>query len=230
MLAVGNDTGEPIWNLPSAAAASGLIRGVGVGVGVGSDLTMRARQARFKELRQPWDDSMGLDDSAPISRLVENEGGGGEGRWWFGEDAEIELRYDGEVRQKATVQEMIWKPQETIAWLSQTHDLMDGDVIMMGTPAGVGPVVPGGEVKITLKGGGRLRATLRSRLTRTVLTKKHNQFAISTPSLPLDPLPLVEPSNRVLVLLPLGVRERVVPAPVLPVRVRAVLDERHHRV
>ncbi|GMI25391.1 hypothetical protein TeGR_g5883 [Tetraparma gracilis] len=131
--------------------ARGFVRGVGVGC----DLTLRDRQAGFKERRQPWDDSKALEFSAPVSAIELNGSGGEEGEWWFGEDAVLRLKYEGEVRQEARVRSMIWHPLETIAFLSQTHDLKDGDLVMMGTPAGVGPVEAGGTVEMSLEGGGR---------------------------------------------------------------------------
>ena len=147
VLAVGNGSGTAIRNLESTEDAAGLIRAIGVG----SDMTMRDRQDNFKSLRQPWCCSKALEFSAPVSRLVTNPGGSERDAWWWSDDAELTLTYDGEVRQRTPVKNMIWSPLEQIVNLSKTHDLYDGDLIFTGTPAGVGPVKPGGHVRVVLE-------------------------------------------------------------------------------
>ena len=55
----------------------------------------------------------------------------------------VELKVNGEVRQEGDLNQMIWKVPEMISYLSEYFELAPGDVILSGTPSGVGPVVKG---------------------------------------------------------------------------------------
>ena len=107
------------------------------GAGVGIDMTRRDVQQQAKDKRRPWDMSKGFDHSAPISALVPlaDVPSLTEGRIW--------LSVNGEPRQTGDIGDMIWTVDEHIAALSQAVRLEAGDIIMTGTPAGVGAVVRG---------------------------------------------------------------------------------------
>ena len=107
------------------------------GYAVGLDMTRRDLQAQAKEAGRPWDMAKGFDQSAPMSTLrpVEAIGHPDAGAIW--------LRVNGELRQEGDLAQQIWKVPETIAYLSTLVELRPGDLIMTGTPAGVGRVVPG---------------------------------------------------------------------------------------
>ncbi len=111
------------------------------GVAVGIDLTRRDLQAQAKKAGRPWDMAKGFDNSAPIAALVPTADVPSleEGRIW--------LSVDGEMRQDADLAEMIWPVKDCIAHLSGLVALAPGDLIMTGTPAGVGPVTAGQEIK-----------------------------------------------------------------------------------
>jgi fumarylpyruvate hydrolase len=123
------------------------------GYAVGLDMTQRDLQAQAKKLGRPWDLAKGFDESAPCSaiRPVSDIGHPVRGR--------ISLTVNGERRQEGDLAQQIWQVPETIAYLSQFVQLLAGDLIMTGTPAGVARVVPGdvltgeieeiGEVKVT---------------------------------------------------------------------------------
>ncbi len=108
------------------------------GHAVGIDLTRRDLQAQAKKLGRPWDMAKGFDLSAPHGAIVPvaawNSPGAGA----------IWLDCDGERRQEADLAEMIWPVAGIIAALSRLVRLAPGDLIMTGTPAGVGAVAPGG--------------------------------------------------------------------------------------
>ncbi|MFT3805703.1 fumarylacetoacetate hydrolase family protein [Arenimonas sp.] len=108
------------------------------GHGVGLDLTRRDLQAQAKEKRLPWDISKGFDHSAPVSALVPLAGrahpGGGDLLW---------LEINGERRQQAPLSEMVFAVADIIHELSKLFALRPGDLIFMGTPAGVAALKPG---------------------------------------------------------------------------------------
>ena len=69
----------------------------------------------------------------------------------------VEARVNGETRQSAPTSDLLFGVAELIAWLSSAVTLLPGDVIITGTPSGVGPVVPGDVVEIEISGIGVLR-------------------------------------------------------------------------
>jgi len=107
------------------------------GYGVGLDMTRRDLQGEAKKMGRPWEMGKGFDQSAPCTALktVAKVGHPAAGAIW--------LKVNGEVKQKGDLNQHIWNTQETISYLSHLVELFPGDIIMMGTPAGVGPCVPG---------------------------------------------------------------------------------------
>jgi fumarylpyruvate hydrolase len=134
----------------SAVAVDGALELV-FGYGVGLDMTRRDLQARAKEMGRPWDMGKGFDQSAPMSALRSAEviGHPSAGAIW--------LDVNGERRQEGDLAQQIWKVPETIAYLSTLVSLLPGDVIMTGTPAGVGRVVAGDVLEGGIEGVGELR-------------------------------------------------------------------------
>lgn len=118
------------------------------GYAVGVDMTRRDLQNASKDKGQPWDSSKGFDASAPISAIKPWTGPAPQGR--------IKLSVNGEVRQDATVADMIWATAEIIAEASKLWTLAPGDLIYTGTPEGVGPLVRGDKVEGELEGVGKL--------------------------------------------------------------------------
>lgn len=108
-----------------------------LGFACGIDLTRRDLQAAAKDKRRPWDLGKDFEQSAVIADITRKEEFGAIG------DQTIRLSVDGAVRQDATLSDMIWSVPEVIADLSDYYHLGPGDLIYTGTPAGVGPVVPG---------------------------------------------------------------------------------------
>src|SRR3546814_59191 len=108
-----------------------------LGYALGLDLTRRDLQARAKAKGLPWDTAKGFDRSAPISDIVQIV--------QFGALAaqRITLSVNGSVRQRAPLSDMVWSVPEIIAELSRLYELRAGDLIFMGTPAGVAALQPG---------------------------------------------------------------------------------------
>jgi fumarylpyruvate hydrolase len=121
------------------------------GYTVGLDMTRRDLQARAKEMGRPWDMGKGFDRSAPMSplRTAGSIGHPDAGAIW--------LRVNDELRQEGDLAQQIWKVPETIAYLSTLVELRPGDLIMTGTPAGVGKVVAGDRLEGHIDGVGELR-------------------------------------------------------------------------
>ncbi|SEL94004.1 fumarylpyruvate hydrolase [Roseovarius azorensis] len=124
--------GAPAFRVREAEAMAAVY-----GYACGIDLTRRDLQATAKDKRRPWDLGKDFEHSAVIGAITPKAE--------FGEIGHqaIRLRVDGRVAQEATLAEMVWSVPEIIAHLSRFYHLAPGDLIYTGTPAGVGPVVPG---------------------------------------------------------------------------------------
>ncbi|MGH9806418.1 MAG: fumarylacetoacetate hydrolase family protein [Terriglobia bacterium] len=120
------------------------------GYGVGLDMTRRDLQGEAKKMGRPWEMGKAFDNSAPCTALktVAMVGHPAKGAIW--------LKVNGAVKQKGDLSEMIWNVPETIACLSNLITLRAGDVIMSGTPAGVGPVKAGDKLEGHVDGVGDL--------------------------------------------------------------------------
>jgi fumarylpyruvate hydrolase len=124
------------------------------GYTVGLDLTRRDIQAKAKEKGHPWDMGKGFDQSAvagviqPVDRIGYPAGG----RIW--------LTVNGQTRQDGDLAAMSWKVADIIANLSTLVRLEAGDLIYTGTPAGVGPLLPGDVLEAGVDGVGKLRARI----------------------------------------------------------------------
>ena len=123
----------------SVADAEGLIFGHAVGI----DLTRRDLQAEAKQKGRPWDMAKGFDRSAPVGALTPGAPPA---------SGAITLRVNGERRQDGDLSQMIWNVAEVISKLSAYVALAPGDLIFTGTPAGVGPVLPGETVVAEIAG------------------------------------------------------------------------------
>ena len=122
------------------------------GYAVGVDLTRRDLQNAAKDKGQPWDASKGFDQSAPISAIKPWTGAPPQGR--------ITLSVNGQVKQDATVADMIWAVAEIVSEASKLWTLAPGDLIYTGTPEGVGPLVKGDKVEGSVEGVGSLAFTV----------------------------------------------------------------------
>ncbi|OMQ27232.1 MULTISPECIES: fumarylacetoacetate hydrolase family protein [Serratia] len=116
------------------------------GYGVALDLTLRELQAGFKKAGQPWEKAKGFDGSCPISGFIPVAE--------FGDpqNAELSLTVNDELRQQGNTRDMITPILPLIAYMSRFFTLRAGDIILTGTPQGVGPMVSGDMLKISLNG------------------------------------------------------------------------------
>jgi fumarylpyruvate hydrolase len=124
------------------------------GYAVGLDMTRRDLQGEAKKLGRPWEVGKAFEKSAPCSALVPAEriGHPGSGAIW--------LQVNGEIRQEGDLDQLIWKVPEMISILSKLFVLQPGDLIMTGTPSGVGPVIRGDRLHGHIDGVGDLEVTV----------------------------------------------------------------------
>ena len=113
------------------------------GYAAGNDLTRRDLQWEAKAAKRPWDMSKGFDHSAVIGAIRTGQAVPDGGlRAWVGD----------ELRQSAPLATMIWPVPMIIAYLSRLVTLAPGDIIMTGTPAGVGPILRGQDCRVEIDG------------------------------------------------------------------------------
>ncbi|WP_260261054.1 fumarylacetoacetate hydrolase family protein [Vibrio intestinalis] len=105
-------------------------------VGIGLDLTKRELQAKLKSQGLPWERAKAFDGSAVFSRFISLNG-------LSIDELEIELFINCVRVQRGGVKQMIYKPQQIVDEIQSYSTLCDGDVIMTGTPQGVGEVQSG---------------------------------------------------------------------------------------
>ena len=121
------------------------------GYALSLDMTRRDLQGEQKKMGRPWEIGKAFERSAPIGAIhpVTEVGHLSEGL--------VELKVDGDIRQQGDLNQMIWKVPEMISYLSDYFTLAAGDVILSGTPAGVGPVKKGEVMEVSIDGLGSMR-------------------------------------------------------------------------
>lgn len=124
------------------------------GYAVGLDMTRRDLQNDMKKQGRPWCIGKAFEHSAPISAITPAAQAGDV------EQAEIWLQVNGKDRQRSHVNQLIWNIAETIEVLSQAWELQPGDLIMTGTPEGVGAVQAGDVLEGGITGLGTLRVAI----------------------------------------------------------------------
>ena len=131
-------------NVPEADAAS-----VVFGYTVANDVTARDLQEKDGQ----WARAKGFDTFCPLGPVIETE--------FEVASQGIETRVNGEVRQSGRLDEMVHSVASVIAYASAVFTLLPGDVILTGTPAGVGPIMAGDTVEVTVEGIGTLSNPVR---------------------------------------------------------------------
>jgi fumarylpyruvate hydrolase len=137
VVAIGHDAGHGILDAKQARA---LVFGHAVGL----DLTRRDLQAEAKARGLPWDIGKSFDASAPVSEIVTGI-----------DDLDartLTLTVNGERRQHGAFADLIWPVADVLVELSRLYRLRAGDLVFMGTPAGVGPLQVGDTFVASLDG------------------------------------------------------------------------------
>src|SRR5215467_1619716 len=109
-----------------------------------NDVTARDLQARDGQ----WTRAKGFDTFCPLGPWIETGTNPS--------DLELTTTVNGEIRQQARKSELLWDVPGLIAYVSQVMTLLPGDVLLTGTPAGVGPLTDGDEVSVTIESIGTL--------------------------------------------------------------------------
>nr|WP_320049926.1 fumarylacetoacetate hydrolase family protein [uncultured Desulfuromonas sp.] len=142
--------GRKAWKV-SADEAMDYVSGYGIAI----DMTLRDTQAVLKEKGYPWELAKGFDTSCPLSDFVPaaqiNDP----------HDLAIRLQVNDETRQDANTGLMIRRIPETIAAITRAFTLEPGDLILTGTPAGVGRVVAGDRMFAEIEGIGSLQVAVQ---------------------------------------------------------------------
>ncbi|MGN6470640.1 MAG: fumarylacetoacetate hydrolase family protein [Rhizobiaceae bacterium] len=124
--------GAPAFRIGAAEAPATVF-----GYACGLDMTRRDLQQEGKDKRRPWDFGKAFENGAVLGPITKASSVPSlEGR-------RIMLKVNGEIRQDAHLDDLVWKVDELISHLSRYYHLVPGDLIFTGTPAGVGPVVAG---------------------------------------------------------------------------------------
>lgn len=113
------------------------------GYGIALDLTLRTLQASFKKAGQPWEKAKAFDNSAPVSGFIATKA--------FAHDPQnitLGLNINGEVRQLGSTAEMLHKIVPLITYMSRFFTLRPGDIILTGTPEGVGPLAHNDQLEL----------------------------------------------------------------------------------
>ena len=126
-------------NIAPADAAAHIF-----GYACGLDMTRRDLQTAAKDKGRPWDTGKNVEQSAPIGLIHASSAVMTAGA--------ITLSKNGEVKQSGDLSDMIWSIADVIAYISRFYRLEPGDLIYTGTPDGVGPVVPGDKLTVSIAG------------------------------------------------------------------------------
>jgi len=121
------------------------------GYAVGLDMTRRDLQNAMREIKRPWDIGKSFAQAAPIGPIhpVAEVGHLSRGR--------ISVEVNGSLRQQGDLSDMVWDVPQMLHFLSQYYELLPGDLLFTGTPAGVAAVVPGDTLVGRIESLGELR-------------------------------------------------------------------------
>ena len=114
------------------------------GYGLALDLTKRKLQSKLKEKSLPWELAKSFDGACPITAFAPKK------FFTEGQNIEFDFFIDGEQRQKGLSQNMLNPVEELVAHISAHFTLLPGDIVITGTPEGVGELHPGQQLSLIL--------------------------------------------------------------------------------
>ncbi|MBK7645509.1 MAG: fumarylacetoacetate hydrolase family protein [Planctomycetes bacterium] len=120
------------------------------GYTVANDLTARSLQGKDRELKYPWFRGKNMDGFCPLGPCFVPRD------FLDTRDLKVQCRVNGELRQDASTKDLVVGIPQAIEWLSKHLTLRPFDLVLMGTPAGVGPLGDGDEVECSISGIGKL--------------------------------------------------------------------------
>jgi len=122
-----------------------------LGYTIANDVTARDLQIRDGQ----WTRAKGFDTFCPIGPWIETE--------FDPSDALITCHVNGEIRQMASTRDMVFRVRQLIAFISSVMTLEPGDILLTGTPSGVGSLRPGDTIEISIEGLGILKNLVTSK-------------------------------------------------------------------
>lgn len=125
-----------------------------LGYTIAMDITARDLQRRDGQ----WTRGKGFDSFCPVGPWIETE--------FDPSDAIITCTVNGELRQMGSTRDMVFRVRQLVAYASSVMTLEPGDLLLTGTPAGVGPLVDGDEVVVSIEGLGELRNPVKAEAAR----------------------------------------------------------------
>ena len=141
--------GKKVKNVPPVQALEHI-----AGYGVAIDLTLRDVQSELKKKGLPWDIAKGFDTACPLSDFVAAEA------VTDPQNLQISLTVNDQPRQNGNTSMMIHTIPAIISHMSGIFTLEPGDIILTGTPAGVGPIKSGDRIIAEIAGVGSLRVNV----------------------------------------------------------------------
>lgn len=141
--------GAPAFRVPVSDAIAAIY-----GFACGLDMTRRDLQFEARTKGRPWDLGKAFEESAVLAEIIPiaETGPMEKGAIW--------LTVNGETKQSSDISQLIWSVPEIVSDLSRFYHLQPGDLIYSGTPAGVGPVVPGDRIEGAVEGVGSIALTI----------------------------------------------------------------------
>lgn len=122
-----------------------------LGYTVFNDVTARKMQTRDIVTQKPWFRSKSFDTFGPIGPDIKTVQEINDPH-----NLDIELKVNGEVKQASNTKHLLFKIPEIFEYITQLFTMEPGDIVATGTPAGIGPVVPGDKIEATIEKIGSL--------------------------------------------------------------------------
>lgn len=133
--------GQPLQQATAEQAMEAL-----AGVGLALDLTLRGLQSELKKQGHPWERAKAWDGACPLSEFVPAS------RVDDWSALALSLSINGELRQQGSAAQMLTPIAQLLSHISETFTLLPGDVVITGTPAGVGVLASGDQLQLSLQG------------------------------------------------------------------------------
>jgi len=145
--------GQPLVNADETEVVGAI-----AGIGLGLDLTLRDVQAKLKEKGHPWERAKSFDGACPLTGFVSVVQFSNDDWQSIG----LTLEKNGQLQQQGSSADMLFAILPLIAHMSENFSLQPGDVILTGTPAGVGPLEIGDNLSAELSLGNKILLTSES--------------------------------------------------------------------
>ena len=131
--------GQPLTACSEQQAAEAI-----AGIGIALDLTLRDLQTQLKDKSLPWEKAKAFDGACPVSAFIAPP------LTADLQHQQIQLRQNGQLKQDGNSADMLTPVLPLLVYISQFFTLQPGDIVLTGTPAGVGPLALGDRLQVSL--------------------------------------------------------------------------------